>query len=719
VDKDAALLHAVPFHSLLPESQHNAFSAAFEGIGNGIGSTAIRLKFARRPGDDGHHTAVISRNNGRATILFDKPDMLPAAITANENSMAMEILDADPCLIYVRDGKGRIRYCNRAFAGFLGVSRDTVLRAAPYVYPGGQNQVAAYKALERRVAESGEEVHIEEELTASDGSIRHFRTTKKAIRQVDGNTHVLSVSTDIDRLNDEARESLGAYKAREDFFAALSHELRTPLNAVVGMADILLKRNPRKDQKKLMQTLNFSAKSLLGLINNILDFSRIGAGKVELEHINFNLIELLENLHLSLRSWAVGKGLDFSLSVASDVPEIVRGDSMKISQVLNNLVSNAIKFTESGSVRIAVERASVHADGTAVEIAVIDTGIGMTEAQQAVVFDPYRQAESGTARKFGGTGLGLSIVKDLVDMMDGSLKLRSAPGEGTEVHVVLPLEEPDQQPVQSVALPEVGNAKWQVKLQVLYVEDVSTNQVLIEEMLGDWGIEVDMASRGEEALEQIGQKVYDLVLMDIQMPGMDGFETAQKIRAGGGDYRRDVPIVAMTADASASTRRRIFGSGMQDIIQKPINTEELRAKIIEYANIEENIVPGPGAEEDTRDDQWVNFQKTDKLFMNNRLRYQEFLRMAIEELTINKDLLRAAIREEDLAAFRSIHHRMKNLLVTLAMDELGGRLEQIKERMTAGTAGARENGALQRALTTRIDRSLDKIGNKLASLKWQ
>ncbi len=264
--------------------------------------------------------------------------------------------------------------------------------------------------------------------------------------------------------------------------------------------------------------------------------------------------------------------------------------------------------------------------------------------------------------------------------MGGTITLVSEQCKGSCFRVELSLGKTDDQPVHTLPISQLRNVSWQIRLNILYVEDVSTNQYLIEEMLTDWGINVDMASDGYEALEKIADCTYDLLLMDIQMPGIDGFETVRRIRSLEGSYYKEVPIIAMTASTSESTRHEIFRSGMQDIIQKPVNIDELRARIIEYSSIDEAFSSAPTPEEETSK-RSISFERTDQLFLSNRLRYQEFLRMAIEEFTINLDLMKEAIKSGDLISFRPINHRMKNLLHTFGMEDLLDHLEEIKERL--------------------------------------
>jgi PAS domain S-box-containing protein len=635
-----------------------------------------------------------------------------------------ELFDTDPNLIFVRDGNGRMIYCNQAVTQLIGIPRAEFLSQKENMFPAVDGKKSAYRDIENRVINNNEEVLMEEQITDKDGMVNYFQTIKKPLKTKDGDTNLLTISTNINKIKYYERENQKAMKAREDFFSAMSHEIRTPLNAIIGMGDLLAKRNPKKDQQKLLQTLNFSAKNLLGLINNILDFSKIEAGKIVLEKTNLNLRDLLKNIQLSLKSWAQNKGIELGLDINDNVPTIVQGDSVKLSQILNNLISNGLKFTDKGSVTISASLQEKAEDLYTVRFSITDTGIGIEEDKIDDIFNPFLQADSSTSRKYGGTGLGLSIVKNLVELQGGEISVTSKSGEGTTFDILLPFREADkEQPVQTLPINQIQNLKWQMRLKVLYVEDVSTNQILMEEMLNDWGISVEMANNGNEALEMIDDCVYDLILMDIQMPGLDGFETTRMIRAKDGEYFRNVPILAMTASTSESMKHEIMRSGMQDIVLKPVNIDELRSKIVEHTSVvddsSEEIINTAEPDDVESNNHSIRFDKTDQLFLGNVIRYQEFLKKALEEFSINLELLEDAVSKQDLTTFRHISHRMKNILATFGIDELSNHLDEIRDKMQNGQLKAKDKKDISKGLRIHIEYIRDEMTNKLASLKWQ
>jgi len=635
-----------------------------------------------------------------------------------------KLSDADPNLIYVRDGSGRLTYCNQAVVNLVGISRKELLDGGAYIFPCYNGNLEELIEMDHLVIDEERELMIEEQITDKNGKINYFQTIKKPLIIKSGVVSLLNISTNINKIKFYQQETSRAMQAQEDFFSAMSHEIRTPLNAVIGIADLLLKRKPRNDQLKLVSTLNFSAKNLMGLINDVLDFSKIRAGKIELEQINFNLRELLGNIKLSLSQWAGNKRIELEMNLAENLPEMVKGDHVKLSQILNNLLGNAIKFTERGSVTLDVAMAKTTKSQFVLKFNIIDTGIGIPKDKLSDIFDPFQQAGRDTSRKYGGTGLGLSIVKNLIEMQGGSISVESEEGSGTNFVFELPFLEADQdEPVSSLPVIRVKDLRWKVKLNVLYVEDVPTNQFLIEEILSDWGINVDMVSCGEDALGKVDSCIYDMILMDIQMPGMDGFETTRKIRAKDGDYFKEVPIIAMTASSSESIKHEIIESGMQDLVKKPISADDFRSRMIQHIKLanqsfkideEHNVDEEPIEEQGIK----VTFDQTDKLFSGNVVRYQEFLVMSIEEFTVNLDLLLTAMSKNDLESFRKINHRMKNLTGTLGIDYLLQHLENIKHKLAENQMSEQDIEEMASTLKDYIDKVIDVMAHKKASLKW-
>jgi len=634
-----------------------------------------------------------------------------------------QLYDADPNLVFVRDSKGRIIYCNKAVCELVGLPREEFLAQDYNMFPASKGQEEKYLEMECKVIDHGEEILIEEQIFDSKGVVNHFQTIKKPLKTKGGDINMLSISTNINRIKYYEKESQNVMKAKNEFFSAMSHEIRTPMNAILGMTELLLRRKPRKDQSKLLETLHFSSKNLLSLINDILDFSKIEAGKIEIEEVNFNVKELIENILVSLRPKALEKNLALSYELDKNLPDVINGDYIKLSQILNNLLSNAIKFTNKGKVRIKIQEQTILEDGYNIKFEVKDTGIGIPEEKMNNIFDPFRQASKSTTRVYGGTGLGLSIVQNLVVAQKGKISVKSTENKGSTFTVLLPYKEADTSlPINSLAKSGISDFKWKMNLNIMYVEDVTTNQFLIEEILSDWGVTVDMASDGYEAIKMIESKDYDLILMDIQMPGIDGLETTRRIRAMEDSYFKNIPILALTASTTDATKDEIFMSGMQDYILKPISVEDLRAKIVEFSSLVDEFkdlkivdVESEIENEDTK----IIFEKTDKLFLENFVRYQEFLSLTVNEFKVNLDLLKLAIYDVDLVKYRHLRHRMKSLISTFGMKELLKLMDEIKDRLKEGALTDKEKKEYINALDYHINFLLDSLSNKLASLKWQ
>lgn len=667
------------------------------------------------------------RENGLVVEMATSVDITQRKKFEKELEMQKEFIeqlfDTDPNLIFVRDGNGRMIYCNKAVAELVGLPRDEFLSMDQNMFPASDGQIQKYLEIENKVINQGEEILIEEQISDNKGVVNYFQTIKKPLKTQNGDINMLSISTNINKIKYYEKETQNVMRARNEFFSAMSHEIRTPMNAILGMTELLLRRKPRKDQSKLLQTLHFSSKNLLALINDILDFSKIEAGKIEIEEVNFNIKELIQNVMVSLRPRALDKNLAITHKVSENVPEVINGDYIKLSQILNNLVSNAIKFTNEGSIDIDIAVKKQTKSGCILKFDIKDSGIGIAKDKIKSIFNPFHQASKSTTRVYGGTGLGLSIVQNLVQIQKGKVEVVSKENVGSVFTVILPFKTADTTlPVNSLPTAKVSDFKWKMNLKILYVEDVTTNQFLIEEILGDWGITVDMASDGYEALRMIEEQTYDLILMDIQMPGIDGLETTRRIRAMDDPYFKNIPILALTASTTESTRDEVFLCGMQDYVLKPINVDDLRAKIVEYSSkvdeFKDMKIVEQEPEEDVKDTKII-FEQTDKLFLGNLVRYQEFLKMTIEEFKINLELLIVSIYDDDLLKYRQLRHRMKSLIATFGMKELLKLMDDIKSTMKEGELSKKKKKEFTTSLAYHVNFLIDNLSNKLASLKWQ
>jgi PAS domain S-box-containing protein len=371
-----------------------------------------------------------------------------------------------------------------------------------------------------------------------------------------------------------------AAKAKSQFLSVMSHELRTPLNAVIGITHLLMQANPREDQQEDLRTLQFSGESLLHIINEILDFTKLDSGKIELSSIDFNLRELVQSLYQSFSYKARDKNIVFDVEYDDHMPFMVRGDNFRLSQVLNNLISNAIKFTREGSVRLKVELLENKGHGFVTKFSVIDTGIGIPGDKQDKIFEQFTQADSDTTRIYGGTGLGLSISAKLVELMDSVILIDSEIGKGSDFHFTIALQKAETQIEIPAPVPKPivkNNDAFKGKV-VLLAEDNLFNANIARRFIQGWGAEMDLVLDGQQALEFVLRRKYDLILLDVQMPVMDGFTASRKIRK----QLTDVPIIAVTASPKNEIIDQIHACGMNDFVSKPFKPNELRSKMLEY-----------------------------------------------------------------------------------------------------------------------------------------
>ncbi|MFN5619734.1 MAG: ATP-binding protein [Flavobacteriales bacterium] len=375
-------------------------------------------------------------------------------------------------------------------------------------------------------------------------------------------------------MTDARKAAEAGLELRKSILANVSHELRTPVNAIVGMS-ALLSSTPLNDQQKdYLKTMRFSSESLLVLIDDLLDVSRIESGKVELESIEFDVRDNFTELTKGLSLRAEEKGLKFSWEIDAKVANRLRGDVHRLNQVLTNLMSNAIKFTTEGSVQLSIRCQSTTDTTQHIRFEVVDTGIGIAGNRQAAIFQEFTQEDSSTTRKFGGTGLGLSISKKIVELMGGELKLTSEKNSGATFFFEVALERGSDQVQEVIEFnPDLKGAR------ILLVEDNKVNQFLANALLTSWKAQVDISEDGEDAVKRVKGGDYDLVLMDLQMPIMDGFEATSIIR---NELKSSIPIIGLSANALNDERERSLQIGMDNYVSKPFKPELLYATIQSY-----------------------------------------------------------------------------------------------------------------------------------------
>jgi len=366
-----------------------------------------------------------------------------------------------------------------------------------------------------------------------------------------------------------------ATKIKSEFLANMSHEIRTPMNGIIGMSHLALQTKLDSKQKNFIQKIDDSAKALLGVINDILDYSKMEAGKLVIENIPFDMHELIESTLNVVKVKSEEKNLNIIINYDKDSSSSFYGDSLRIDQILKNLVSNAIKFTENGTIEILFEKVSTNL----FKFSIKDSGIGMSQEQQNKLFEEFVQADDATTRVYGGTGLGLSISKKLVELMDGKIWVESEVNKGSTFSFELPLVELDKDTI-SLKNSEIdpNSINLLSGSKILLVDDNSINQEIVLGLLGKSGIEIDVATNGKEAVERFNEGEYELILMDIHMPIMNGYEATQAIR----EYGSEIPIIALTANAMKEDVDKTLASGMNEHLNKPIDINKLYEVLLKY-----------------------------------------------------------------------------------------------------------------------------------------
>ncbi|OAB76102.1 ATP-binding protein [Cochleicola gelatinilyticus] len=479
--------------------------------------------------------------------------------------------------------------------------------------------------------------------------------------------------------------------AKSTFLSNMSHEIRTPLNVILGLSEIISKKDisdPEMLQKNV-EGIDFSAKNLLSIVNDILDFSKIEAGKLTIQAIDFNLGKVVNSLANGFEIKAREKGVELEATIDKDIPNIIIGDQYRLNQILNNLIGNAIKFTQNGKISILVHKEHSEKSGeVAVQFKVKDTGIGIPKDKLQNIFESFYQVDSPESAKITGTGLGLAITKELIELQHGTLIADSEVGVGSEFQFTLPFKISKLTSLVQTELTIECRDEKLAGLQVLVAEDNKMNQFYIKQLLGSLKVEVDIAENGKEAIEifETSKDKYDLILMDMHMPIMDGLEAIKIIRKSNKNSFKKVPIVACSADVFPESRKNAIKAGIDFYLTKPLNEDAVK-EVLYWLVSDNELNPSTELKNDTNStsevthSSHVNVNKLRETFDNDDEFIISLLEIFIKETPEDYKSLRACIEREFYARASSLAHKMKSSFMNLGMTLQGYYLQQIESQL--------------------------------------
>jgi PAS domain S-box-containing protein len=617
-----------------------------------------------------------------------------------------DVVEDGSDVIFVVDFDLNILYHNPSVKNTVGYHSLVGQNFLEYIHPKVKNSVReAFEICKSHPYNS----NIEFKFLCGNDTYKYLEFNSINLKFKDGIDGLILDCRDISERKKDQEELINAQKAKEQFLANMSHEIRTPINGIVGMVNLLSESATSVEQANYLNAIKHSADNLKVIINDILDFSIIESGKLKFEKIGFDLKYQVQAVIDSLMVQAKEKGLKIELvsKTGKGKDTILMGDPVRLSQILINLVNNSIKFTHTGKITIEISCSIPHENITNVTFKVIDTGIGIDSAKIKTIFDTFKQADESITRKFGGTGLGLTISKQLVELQGGKISVSSEINKGTIFTFVIPYPTGSEGDLMDDT-PDILSIKPRkaiptlVGMKVLLVEDNDINRMYATNVLKKWHCQIDEAENGQIALEKLKKQDYDIILMDIHMPILDGIETSRSIRSNFEKPKSEIPIIAFTANALKGDKDKYLEAGMNSYISKPFIPDELFKIMSQYYSPKNNL---NAAEETITDLTYLR-----KMSNNDESFVQEMISSFIDKTPEIITQINTAYKDDDLKEVGAMAHKLKPNLAFMGMESLKELIQELETNAKNGK-NTKAIPDMIKELTSTVDEAIKELSN--------
>jgi two-component system aerobic respiration control sensor histidine kinase ArcB len=586
-----------------------------------------------------------------------------------EQELVQQIIDNSPNLVYVEDDEGQCVLANKRYKQLL---NQRILVHDKY----------ASSTIMSKEWSSYATTSFEESYQLEDGQIHWYHTTQSPLTRNNGSQYLLTFSSDITELKRAYHAAEESGRAKQVLLANMSHEFRTPLHGVMGLVELLKKENLSAEQLDYVEMIYYSTEHLLLIIDDVLNFTKAESGGIKLENISFDLLKTVRKAARSLEFKTAEKGLQLHIHEPAYLLPLVQGDPYRLHQILVNLIGNAVKFTRRGSITITVEPGEIIDSTLPITFNVTDTGIGISADSFDQLFTSFRQADSSIPRLYGGTGLGLAICKSLVELQGGQIGVSSVLNQGSSFYFTIPYKISEQQSLKEMVVSSITDSLK--GLTALLVEDNAINQLLAVSMLGQWQMEVEVAQDGRAAVARAFQRRYDLILMDIQMPELDGIEATSRLRRDAGPNQH-TPIIAVTADAIRINAESCQTLGFTDFLLKPYSEAALHHLLTKLNSRGPSITTSikefqlSSYEADSSDSElYYDFKTLGKLGTEPEFT-RKLLELFISEVPTQIQVLQAAVNKEDWLSVSSEAHKLKTVFGNLSIKNVADYLKTLEE----------------------------------------